>query len=263
MRFDGKLAIVTGGASGIGRSSATKFAALGAKLLLADLDADGLAQTAATIRDAGGSVEIFVGDMTDTGAVQALLGQAAAIHPTLDVIHANAGIQGAIGPVYSYDVEAYDQVMAVNTRSVFLMLRFALPMMIAQQSGTIVVTCSVASLGGMPALPAYVASKHAALGLVRSAAMDVANTGVRVNGVCPGAVETPMLQSILAKMNPDAPEEAAARFAASSPIGRLISPDEIADAVLYLSSDAARSITGAYLSVDGGLSTRLGGATRS
>ena len=137
------------------------------------------------------------------------------------------------------------------------------PVMNRQGHGSVVVTCSIASLSGLPNLPAYVASKHAALGLVRSAAADVAPYGVRVNGVCPGAVDTPMLAAVALAMRPEDASAVKARFAISSPLGRLIQPREVADAVLFLSSDLALNITGTCITVDGGVSARVGSAIRS
>lgn len=263
VRFDGKTVMVTGGASGIGRASCMKFAGLGAGIVAADRDADGLAETAELIRSTGGTVDTVVGDMTDSSTVEALMVHAVERYGRIDAFHCNAGIQGKLGPIYNYAEAEFDRVIAINTKGVFLGLRHVLPVMMKQRAGAVVITCSVASLGGMANLPAYVASKHAALGLVRAAAMDVAEHGVRVNGVCPGAVDTPMLTEVVTTIAPNAQAAAMARFAAGSPIGRLITADEIADAVVYLCSDSARSTTGSYMVVDGGLSTRIGGATRS
>lgn len=263
MHFNGKIALVTGAAGGIGRATALRFAALGASLFLADRNQGGLDASVALIRAAGGVADSFCGDLSDGESVEKMVSAALAQHGRIDICYCNAGVQGALGPIQRYAEDEFDRVLAANTKSVFLCMRHVLPQMIARESGVVIVTCSVASLGGMANLPAYVASKHAALGLVRAAAIDVAQYGVRVNGVCPGAVDTPMLADVLSTIAPDDPRAAAARFANNAPTGRLVEAEEVAEAVLYLSSDAARSITGTHLTVDGGLSVRLGGATRS
>jgi NAD(P)-dependent dehydrogenase (short-subunit alcohol dehydrogenase family) len=258
-----KTVLITGAAGGIGRATALRFAEQGAILFLADRDQEGLDGTMTQIREAGGVADAFCGDLSSGAAVEEMVSTALAQHGRIDVCYCNAGIQGALGPIHLYAEDEFDRVLAANTKSVFLCLRNVLPQMIAQKSGVVIVTCSVASLGGMANLPAYVTSKHAALGLVRAAAIDVAQYGVRVNGVCPGAVDTPMLAGVLSTIAPDDPRAAASRFAENAPTGRLINADEIADTVIFLCSDAARSITGTYVTVDGGLSVRLGEVTRS
>lgn len=262
VRFDNKVVVVTGGASGIGCATAQRFAELGATVVIADINQSNSEETVALIRRDGGKASAFAADMTNSGGVTGLFDEVVRQFGKIDVLYLNAGIQGAVGPIYSYDEAEFDRVQAINTKGVFLGLRHALPIMIKQASGSVVVTCSIASLGGIPNLPAYVASKHGALGLVRSAAMDVARFGVRVNGVCPGAVDTPMLAEVLQKLSPGAPAAGAARFAASAPTGRLVTADEIADTVVFLCSESARSITGAHFVVDGGLSAAVGSATR-
>lgn len=262
MQFDDKSVLITGAASGIGRATALKFGALGAALLIADRDESGLTETGAMILAAGGRTESFVGDMTDGATVVAMVDRAVALHGRIDVFFCNAGIQGALGPIYAFDEQEFDRVLSCNTKSVFLGLRHVLPLMIRQRSGSVVVTCSIAALGGIANLPAYVASKHAALGLVRAAAVDVAPFGVRVNGVCPGAVDTPMLASVLESMKLADQAVAKARFAASSPLGRLVDPAEIADAVVFLCSAQTRTITGSTITIDGGLSAGIGSATK-
>jgi NAD(P)-dependent dehydrogenase (short-subunit alcohol dehydrogenase family) len=262
MSFDQKVVLISGAAGGIGRASAVKFAEAGALLKLVDRNTAGLKETARLVCDAGASADQYSGDVSDSQFVQTVVNGITEKSGKIDIFHCNAGIQGPLGSIQNLSDEEFDLVMAVNTRSVFLGLKYVLAGMVKQNSGAIVVTCSVASLNGIANLPAYVASKHAALGLVRTAAIDVAAHGVRVNGVCPGAVDTPMLAEILSMVAPDDPRGAASRFAGNAPTGRLVEPDEIADAVLFLSSDAARSITGSYVVIDGGLSAKFGGATR-
>jgi 3-hydroxybutyrate dehydrogenase len=263
MLFDGKIVLVSGAAGGIGRATALKFAKAGALLQLVDRDRHGLEETARLVREAGAPASEYCGDVSESRFVQDVVESVLKDHGRIDIFHCNAGIQGPLGSIQNFPEEEFDRVIAVNTRSVFLGLKHVLTGMIERKSGAIVVTCSVASLNGMANLSAYVSSKHAALGLVRTAAIDVAAHGVRVNGVCPGAVDTPMLASVLEIIAPDDPRGAASRFAGNAPTGRLVEADEIADAVLFLSSDAARSITGSHVVVDGGLSAKFGGATRA
>jgi NAD(P)-dependent dehydrogenase (short-subunit alcohol dehydrogenase family) len=262
MRMDGKTVIVTGGASGIGRASCQRLADAGAAVIVVDLNMSGAEETAALIRAAGGSAEPRAVDVTKKADVERLVALTLADHGRIDAVHANAGIQGKISPIYEYGERDFDAVMDVNVKGVFMLLHCIAPTMIKQGAGCFVVTCSIASLRGLPNLSAYVASKHAALGLVRAAACDMAPFGVRVNAVCPGAVLTPMLDEVLTALNPQDPAKARANFAASSPLGRLIEPREIAEAVFYLCSDAAKSITGAEIVVDAGLTTFAGSSTR-
>jgi NAD(P)-dependent dehydrogenase (short-subunit alcohol dehydrogenase family) len=262
MRMDGKIALVTGGASGIGRASCRRLAEAGAMVIVADRQRSGAEETAALITANGGSAEAQVVDVTRSVEIERLVRNIVDRHGHIDVLHANAGVQGKVAPIQSYAEGDFDDVMNVNVKGVFLLIRYVAPVMISQRGGSIVVTCSIAALGGVPNLPAYVASKHAALGLVRAAACDLAHLGVRVNAVSPGAVQTPMLEEVLMTVAPRDPAKAAARFAESSPMGRLIQPEEIADAVFYLFSDAARSITGTNLVVDAGRSSIVGAATR-
>lgn len=262
MRFGDRVVVVTGAASGIGRAAALAFAAEGAVVVAVDRDAAGLAGTAA-LGDAQARIETEVGDLSLGDDVRAMVSGVIARHGRIDIAYLNAGIQGPVGSILALDEDDFDSVMAANTRSVFLGLRHILPAMAERGAGAIVITCSVAALGGMANLAAYVASKHAALGLMRAAAMDVAALGVRVNAVCPGAVGTPMLEGVLAGIPADGRAAAAERFAQSSPIGRIADSDQVVAAVLFLASDAASAITGTHLTVDGGLATRIGSATRS
>ncbi len=250
--MSGKVALVTGGGRGIGRASSLRLAEAGARVIVADVLEAGAAETVTLIGKAGGAAEWSGLDVTRAAQVERLVQQTLDRHGRIDILHANAGIQGIPGSVATYSEHDFDAVMDVNVKGVFLLLRHVTPIMIEQRAGAVVVTCSIAALGAVPNLPAYVASKHAALGLVRSAACDLARFGVRVNAISPGAVMTPMIDEVLAAFRPHDPANTAALLAASSPMGRPIEPHEIADAVLYLCSDAARSITGANLVIDAG-----------
>ena len=258
-RFTDKTAVVTGAAGGIGRAIALGLAAEGATLLLADLDEVDLARAAEEAPAAGAAASVLSGDLSNDDAVEALISAARERLGRIDCLFINAGIQGTLAPLQQYPVAEFDRVMAVNARSVFLCLHHGLGPMVERGAGAVVVTCSVAALGGLPGLSGYVASKHAALGLVRSAAQEVAPHGVRVNAICPGATATGMLDAVVTATGSADSEAARARFAASSPMKRIAAASEIANAALYLASDAAAFVTGAAMAVDGGLSSRMGG----
>ena len=245
IRLDGKTALVTGAGSGIGQCIAETFARAGAWVLVAELRAEAGEATVQRIREAGGRAEAVAVDVTSEADVAA----AAARYPGVDVLVCNAGI-GHVGTLLTTAGADFDRVMAVNVRGVFNTMKAWLPGMVERRRGVLLNLCSTAGLGGLVDRFAYSTSKHAVLGLTRSAALDLAKTGVRVNCLCPGRVETPWVGNMLAKY----PDEAAARREMSSTqaMGRMGTPEEIAAAALFLVSDEAGFITGAALPVDGG-----------
>jgi len=246
-RVEGKVALVTGGASGIGRATALTFAREGAKLIIADMNEEGGQQIVHMITEQGG-VAIFVQtDVTQATAVEALISKAVETYGRLDCAHNNAGISGggrALTAEYSEDT--WHQVIAVNLTGVWLCMKYEIPQMLSQGSGAIVNTASVAGLIGGRGLAAYVASKHGVVGLTKTAALEYAQQGIRVNCVCPGVIHTPMTARGL-----DDPERRA-RIIASEPIGRVGTPEEVAEAVVWLCADAASFVTGHTMTVDGG-----------
>lgn len=259
MDFSGKVALITGAGNGIGRATALAFAKHGATVFAVDKDAEGAERTAATIRQQGGEARHHVADVTKSADVAAYAKAALEAWGRIDCFFNNAGIEGKLAAIVDMDEAVFDQVMAVNVRGVFLGLRHVLPAMLAQKSGAVVNTASVAGLVGTPGMSAYVASKHAVIGLTKSAAGEVARSGVRVNAVCPGPIDTRMIHSIEAQINPADPAAVEKNYHAALPLGRYGTAEEIANLVLFLCSDYASNINGAQYVADGGR-TSIGGA---
>ena len=262
MDFNGKVALITGAGNGIGRAAALAFAGRGAKVVAVDRDANGAERTAATIRQQGGDARHQVADVTKSADVQAYVKATMDAYGRVDCFFNNAGIEGKITAIVDMDEAIFDQVMATNVKGVFLGMRAVLPVMLAQKSGAIVNTASVAGLVGTPGMSAYVASKHAVIGLTKSASGEVARQGVRVNAVCPGPIDTRMIHAIEAQLDPANPAAVGERYHAALPLGRYGTPEEIANIVLFLSSDLATNINGAQYVADGGR-TSIGGAITS
>jgi NAD(P)-dependent dehydrogenase (short-subunit alcohol dehydrogenase family) len=259
MDFNGKVALITGAANGIGRATALAFAAYKAKVVVVDRDGPGAERTAGTIKQQGGDALAVTADVTKSADVQAYVKAALGAYGTIDCFFNNAGIEGKLAPTAEYDEAMFDQVLAVNVKGVFLGLRHVLPVMIAKKSGTIVNTASIAGLVGSPNMPAYVASKHAVVGLTKAVAGENARLGIRVNAVCPGPVDTRMIHSVEAQINPNDPADVGKRYTSAIPLGRYATPEEIANTVVFLCSDLASGITGAQYVIDGGR-TATGGA---
>ncbi|TXL75917.1 glucose 1-dehydrogenase [Vineibacter terrae] len=261
MDFTGKIALITGGANGIGRAAALAFATRGAKVVVVDRDAASGEGTAGAIRQQGGDARFVAADVTKSADVQAYVQATLDAHGRIDCFFNNAGIEGRVQPTADYDEAMFDAVIGVNVKGVFLGLRHVLPVMLRQKAGTIVNTASVAGLVGTPGMPAYVASKHAVIGLTKTASGEVARHGIRVNAVCPGPVDTRMIHSLEAQLSPGDPGVASQRYQASLPTGRYTTPEEIANIVLFLSSDLSGNVTGAQWVVDGGRTATGGAAT--
>ena len=262
MDFNGKIALITGAANGIGRAAALAFAVHGAKVQVVDKDAAGAERTAATIRQLGGHARAQAADVTKSADVEAYVKAALDGYGRIDCFFNNAGIEGKVAPIAEYDEAVFDQVIGVNVKGVFLGLRHVLPVLLRQGSGAVVNTASVAGLVGTPGMSAYVASKHAVLGLTKSAAGEVARSGVRINAVCPGPIDTRMIHSLESQLNPADPDAIGQRYQSMIPIGRYGTVEEVANVVLFLCSDLAGNITGAHYVVDGGR-TAVGGTVTS
>jgi NAD(P)-dependent dehydrogenase (short-subunit alcohol dehydrogenase family) len=248
MSFAGKVTLVTGGASGIGLAIAEAFAAQEATVILADINEEQGAQAAASLQERGYQAHFLSANVADAAAVEGLVKQIVDTHGSLDIAVNNAGIEGA--PVRTADVEEddFDRIMAVNVKGVWLCMKYEIQQMVAQGSGVIVNMASVAGLVGAHSMPVYAASKHAVVGLTKSAAVEYARKGLRINAVCPAIVRTPMVERAV-----EALPELGKRLTMANPTRRLGEPDEVADAVLYRCGAGASFVNGATLAVDGGL----------
>jgi NAD(P)-dependent dehydrogenase (short-subunit alcohol dehydrogenase family) len=253
LTFAGKVAIVTGAGGGIGRAVSVALARSGARVVAVDFEREPGLQTTQLIRESGGEAVFVQADVRRAEDVTGYVREAAlAFGGRIDVFVNNAGWQGLVAPVTDYPEEVFDQVMAVNVRGVFLGLKHVLPVMIAQGSGAIVNTASIAAYVGTRNLAPYSASKHAVLGLTKSVAQEVARKGVRVNAVCPGPVDTPMIQRIEAEQAQGDLESLRKKRVASIPDGRYAQPEEVANLILYLVSDLSSHITGQGVQINGG-----------
>ena len=247
--FAGHVVVVTGGAGAIGRAAATAFAGRGASVVLVDRDEEQLEQARAEI---AGDTLAIAADVSVEADVRRYTEAAVETHGRIDVLFNNAGIEGRNAPLAECPVELFDDVMAVNVRGIFLGLRYVLPSMLSARRGAVVNTASMAGFVAHPGRGPYSASKHAILGLTKAAAAEVAAAGVRVNAVCPGAVDTRMSRRIAADVDPAQADEAFARVVPKIPAGRYATPEEIAAVVCFLASDAASYVNGAAWLVDGG-----------
>jgi NAD(P)-dependent dehydrogenase (short-subunit alcohol dehydrogenase family) len=246
--YTGKVALVTGAGSGIGRATAAAFALAGADVVVADVDAGGGEETVAKIAADGGSASFVRADVGVDADVAAMVAHCVATFGRIDCAFNNAGIEGSPGTLLDESEAAWDHLFDVNVKGVWLCLRHEIPQMVAQGGGAIVNASSVGGLVGLPTGTTYAASKHAVAGITRSAALDFAKSGVRVNATAPGMIETPLMMRAL-----DAVPNGRELIGAMHPIGRMGQAEEVANTVLWLCSDEASFVTGAVVPVDGGL----------
>ncbi|MGI5144444.1 MULTISPECIES: SDR family NAD(P)-dependent oxidoreductase [unclassified Streptomyces] len=243
-QFAGKSALVTGGGSGIGRASALALAAEGALVTVVGRTAETLKETVRLIEAAGGSARHVVADMTDEAQIEHAVQAATADIGRLDTALNNAGYDGEYQLTQDYSTEMLDHMIALNVRGVFLSMKYELRHMVAQGSGAIVNMSSGAGLIGVPGFSGYTATKAAEIAMTKSSSLEAAPHGIRINAVCPGLVDTPMIATL--------DEDYRKSLSAAHPLGRIARPDEIADAVVFLASDKASFVTGIALPVDGG-----------
>lgn len=247
--FSGRTVLVTGGAGVIGSTAAGLFLSRGANVVLADLDADRLADAAAALQG-GDRVTTVCGNLSEAAAAKAAVDHAVSTFGRLDVLFNNAGISGTVAPVHLLEIEAWDDIVNANLRSMFLVLKFAATVMAAQKSGVIVNMGS--SMSGWDVLSGgvgYVATKHAVVGLTKVAALDLAAYGTRVNAVCPGVIETTLG---VPGLGDGKGKSAVEHFADRIPLRRIGQPEDVAEVVLFLASEAARHVNGAAWLIDGG-----------
>jgi NAD(P)-dependent dehydrogenase (short-subunit alcohol dehydrogenase family) len=250
-QFDGKVALVTGAASGIGRATALAFAREGARVAVADVSVESGEETVGMIERHGGKAAFIRVDVTAPEQVEEMVSKTVEAYGRLDCAHNNAGIGGIGVPTDQHTEEDFDRTMAINVKGVWLGMKYQIPQMLKQGGGAIVNTASVVGLVGAANLSAYVASKHAVVGLTKSAALEYARKGVRVNCICPGIVRTPLNENYWAQY-PGTEEESLAM----EPIGRFARPEEMADGVLWLCSDEASFVHGHPMAIDGGYSAQ-------
>jgi NAD(P)-dependent dehydrogenase (short-subunit alcohol dehydrogenase family) len=248
---DGKAGLITGAGRGIGRASALLLAREGARVLVADIHADSVQETAQLIREAGGIAEAFVCDVGNEESVAAMVAAAVAAFGGLDFAHNNAATHSLVAPLPEHPKSEWDRIIAINLTSVFLCMKYEIPAMLKRGGGSIINMSSAAGLVGVSGMPAYVASKHGVAGITKEAALDYARQGLRVNAIAPGWVETPMVTMALG-------DDVAVRESAmdAQPVGRFAAADEIAEAVVWLASDRSSYTTGSVMAIDGGYTAR-------
>ena len=241
---EGKVALVTGGGSGIGRQACLVFAREGARVVVCDVAVEGGEETVGQIEQAGGRATFIRADVAQAAEVEALVAKTVETYGRLDCAYNNAGIAGRTARVADDSEQNWERILAINLKGVWLCLKYEIAHMLTQGGGAIVNTASDAGLIGLRRAGAYVASKHGVVGLTRTAALEYAKANIRVNAVCPGPIDTPMLR--------EASERVIDAMATAQPNGRLGQPREIAEAAVWLCSDAASFVTGHPMPVDGG-----------
>ena len=247
-RFESKTVIITGGSTGIGRATALAFGREGANVVIADVVMDEGQKTVQAVKEAGGKALLVKTDVSDSAQVQAMVNQAVETFGRLDFAFNNAGVGGVPGNVAEVEEDGWNWLMSINLNGIFLCMKYELRQMLAQgDGGSIVNTASSGGLVGVPGNSAYITSKHAILGLTRTAALEYAQSGIRINAICPHVIRTPMVEKGFEKQ-----PELEQLVEATIPIGRPGQPEEVAGAVLWLCSDEASFVLGSHMVIDGG-----------
>lgn len=247
-RLENKVAIVTGGSSGIGRAAAQLFAREGAKVIVADVNVEGGEETVQTVCESGSEAHFFRTDISKAADVEALINEVIEIHGRLDCAYNNAAIFGELLSIVDHNEETWDHAMETNLKGTWMCMKYQIPQMLKQGKGAIVnSTASSGIKAGRPFMSAYAASKAGIISLSKVAAMEYAEFGLRINVICPSHARTPMLEQLF-EMRP----EVEANFIAAAPMGRIAAPEEVAEGALWLCSDASSFVTGHVLAVDGG-----------
>jgi NAD(P)-dependent dehydrogenase (short-subunit alcohol dehydrogenase family) len=248
-RLKDKVALITGGGSGIGRATSLLFAREGAKVVVADYATEGGEETVRLITAAGGTAMFVQADVSRSADVQRMIATTVQAYGRIDILFNNAGIEGPSAKIVNYPEEEWERVLAIDLTAVYLGMKYAIPEMLKQGGGVIISTASVAGMVGFPGSGAYGAAKAGVIQLTRTVALEYASKNIRVNCICPGVIRTPMAQRVMG----DRPEEAVVRM---EPIGRLGTPEDIAHAALFLASDESSFATGAPFIIDGGYVAR-------
>lgn len=248
-RLTDKVAVITGAGSGLGLAATRRFADEGAQVLAVDLDQGSLDRLTSAV---GPTVSGFAADVTKPEQVETAVAVAVERYGGIDVLLPNAGVWGTVADIAGYPIDIFKRVIDVNLIAVFYTMKFALPLMVERGGGSVVMTSSAGGTGGKPGNVAYAATKHAVLGIMRTAAVEYAPDGIRVNAVLPGVIETPMIHQLERTFSPNDPAKAAADLAGSSLMKRYGTPEEVADLMLFLACDESSYCTGGAYYVDGG-----------
>ncbi len=251
-RLSDKVALVTGGSSGIGKATALIFAREGARVVIADQNIEGGEETLCAIKSLGGEAVFVKTDVSQSAEVQTMVKSTVSTYGRLDCAFNNAGIAGYRGTFADYPEDEWERIIRINLKGVWLCMKYELRQMLAQGSGAIVNTASTMAVTGSPNACAYAAGSHGIAGLVKCAALEYAKKNIRINAICPGVIRTPLIESLLPRAPEDERAKIEAQFAARSPMARMGTSEEVAEAVVWLCSGEASFVNGALLPLDGG-----------